>query len=270
MGIELNLLLLLVGGFGFLYLRYRFRTNRRRMLAARRGYYYALRGLEELPVELQETVLFTTADGGHERDVMSGNQVIADVGVPVHIFTFRFQRDVRGETAVMMLRPPFRLTSPTTVISYQLPRAFPHIVIKRCGRADDIRELLDDAPRNLTAVAREASGIDRIITVDPPAGLDRAPLTVAHLGDDYRVWTAGPEIAGELLDRATCDYLRSAAAGEGEWVIELLGPLLLVYDATDGALGDDDVLAMAEFTDELCRRILRASQPLTPRGVEAG
>lgn len=238
------------------------------MLAARRGLLYRARGLRELPAAFADTALFAAGDGGHERDVLSGTTIIGDESVPLHIFTFAFQRDVRGETAILGLRPPFHLASPTTVIAYDLPRTFGHLLVKRTGSADDVPSALVDPPRTLIGVVREASTIDRFVRVDPPPRLPAPPLAADGLGGDYRAWGESPEQARAILATPVTGYLRSPAAGTGEWVIEFVDTLLIVYGASDGALSEERILAMNEFTDELCRRVMEATAPLSPRGVE--
>ena len=70
-----------------------------------------------------------------------------------------------------------------------------------------------------------------------------------------------------VVPPATIAYLESEAAGDKELVIELLGPLLLLYCASAAALSEADNMAMSSFADELCRRILATTAPISPRGV---
>ncbi len=265
-GFELDLLVVIALGFGFLFVRHRFRARDRRELARRRGLHYALRGLEELPAALQDTVLFTLADGGHERDVVSGDLELAEQQVPFAGFELTFQRDVRGEWAYLATEPPFRLHSPLTVLTYQLPAEFAHLLLKRRGQSERLAESPDEIYRSVASVAREASGIDRAVTVEPPPALGRAPVA-RPASRDYLIWAESREQAELLLPPSTIEHLESEAAGDRELVIELLGPLLVVYCASAGALSVDDTATLADFADELCRRLIIATAPLGPRGV---
>lgn len=252
----------------FLYLRHRVRSGRRRLLAAQRGLTYIPHGLQEAPRALQATALFAAFDGGHERDVLSGSPVLADESVPMHLFSFRSQREIRGERAILMTRPPFAVAGSTTVITYELPRKLGHILVKRTGPSDHVLDVMVAAPDGITAVAREASGIDRVVRVEPPPGLGGDAIDVGAADGAYRAWAESHEHARAVFTADIGRYLCSQAAGTGEWVIEVLDDLLIVYCARDGDLSEDRILAMNEFTDELCRRILRATLTATPRGME--
>jgi len=264
------MLILVAAALAVMYGSHRYRVVRRRALAARHGMQYALRGLEELPAELQESVLFAVSDGGHERDVMSGAHVIAEHSVPTHIFSFTFQRDVRGEWGYLNTKPPFRLSSPMTVFAYELPREMPRLLIKREGASDDASAWLDEVPTGVVDVVRSFTAIDRAMCVEPPAAIGKRPLVFddsAGKPDTYRVW-GEQERAQTLLTEDIWQLLASPATAEHELVIELVGPLMLLYCASKGALSDGDTLAMGELGIELSRRLLRASLPSSPRGVE--
>lgn len=246
--------------------RRQLRARTKHVLARETGLRYARRGLRGLAPELADTVLMRAGDGGHEDHVLQGSPQLEDESVPVSMFDFRFQRAVRGETAVMMTRPPFRIDGPTVVIAYQLHRRFGRMLIKRRGRGDDLAAALRP-PGDFAGVAREASGIERVISVPAPSGLDGDPQPAPQL-DGWRVWTANAEQVAAVLSPEVCALLSSPASGSREWVVELLGPLLLVYCAQNGKLDAAESYSMKTFTDELCRRIARATRPLSPRGME--
>jgi len=266
-GAELQLLIFIAAGFGVLFVRHRVRVERRKRLAERRGLRYELRGLQEVPAEFQQTVLFRVADGGHERDVLSGDIVVQEESVRNFGFELGFQRDVRGEWAFLATEPPFRLFSPATVLVYQVPRRFAHLVVKRCGRADAISEEVTEVYKSLASIAREMTIIDRVIAVPAPAAIGRSPIEHAALAAEYRVWAESPEQARMILTNDTSRYLKSLAAGGREIVVELLGSLMVVYCASDASLAEEDALALGTFADELCRQVLANTPRLTPRGV---
>jgi len=255
-GAELQLLLIIAAGFGALFVRHRVRVARRMRLAERRKLTYAPHGLQEVAGELQQTVLFAVADGGHERDVLTGDLIVAEESVRFFNFELVFQREVRGEWAFLTTDPPFRLFSPATVLIYQVPRKFAHLVVKRCGRADAIDEEVSELYKSFAGMAREMSIIDRVVAVPPPSGLGRTPIELPDLAAEYRVWAASPEQARVILTRETARYLQSLAAGGRELVIELIGALLIVYCASDAALSAEDTESLGTFSRELCRQIL--------------
>ncbi len=261
-GAELQLILLIVAGFGVLFVRHRYRVGKRRRLAEKKGLQYSLRGLRQAPPELQQTVLFLVSDGGHERDVLVGGLLLAEEHVTFIGFDMTFQRDVRGEWAFLATDPPFRLFSPATVLLHQLPRKFAHMVVKRCGRADAIGDEISELYKSFASIAREMSIIDRVIAVPPPPGIGRTPIEIPALAAEYRVWAADPEQARAILTEETSGYLQSLAAGGRELVIELLGSIVLVYCASDASLSEEDAESLGTFSQELCRQILENTRDL--------
>ena len=134
--------------------------------------------------------------------------------------------------------------------------------------------LLSLRPRSTAEVRRHLSKkdveeyiIDRVIAVPAPATIGRSPIEHPALASEYRVWAESPEQARVILTNATSRYLTSLAAGGREIVIELLGPLLVVYCASDAALSEGDALALGTFADELCQQVLANTPRLSPRGV---
>lgn len=267
-GAEIQLLLLIVAGFGALYVRHRYRVGKRRRLAEKKGLRYSLRGLREAPSELQQSVLFLVSDGGHERDVLTGDLLLAEEHVGFIGFDMAFQRDVRGEWAFLATDPPFRLFSPATVLLYQLPREFAHLVVKRCGRADAIGDEISELYKSFASVAREMSIIDRVIAVPPPPSIGRTPMELPALAAEYRVWGADAAEARAILTEETARYLQSLAAGGRELVIELLGSIMLVYCASEASLSEEDAESLGTFSRELCRQILENTRDLARREPE--
>jgi hypothetical protein len=193
------------------------------------------------------------------------------VSVPFSSFDLAAQRDVRGEWAYVTTSPPFRIHSPLTVLAYRLPHQLAHLVIKRRGPAerltDDVVHELVGGARSVAVGVRQASGIDHTIAVPPPPPLPAEPSADVDLGPDFLVWTADPEQARTLLTTPVRDYLRSPASGRHELVVEALGPLVLCYCASSGALDEGELFALDTFARELVERILSELTPQSPRGV---
>jgi hypothetical protein len=264
MGSELFLAIVLIGGFSFLYGQRRYRAVRRKALAARGGLAYRSRGLESLPAELQQSVLFRIAGGGHERDVITARPVLAEESVPFTAFDFELHRDVRGEWAYLDVDRPFRLHGPTSVLAYELPVRCAHVVIKRAGPADTIEDQPLERYRSIAHTVRDASALEHASPIE--AG-ELAPESEGFgPADRWRVWIADPEQARSILPPRLRGYLISPASGDRELVIELIGRLALLYPASGGPLEQSELLSMQTFADELVTQVVRALAPAAGRG----
>lgn len=264
MGSELFLAIILIGGFSFLYAQRRYRAVRRKALAARGGLSYRTRGLEDLPAELQQSVLFRIAGGGHERDVIGARPVLAEESVPFTAFDFDLHRDVRGEWAYLDVDRPFRIHGPTSVLAYELPVRCAHVVIKRAGPADVIEDQPAERYRSIAHSARDLSALDHAAAVE--AGDLAEDSEGFGPGDRWRVWVADPEQARSVLTPRLRGYLISPASGERELVIELVGRLALLYPASGGPLEQSELVSMQAFGDELVTQVVRALAPAARRG----
>jgi hypothetical protein len=260
MWIELEILAAVAGGFGFLAWRSQRRQGRRQRQADQRGLEYRSRGLEPLTPELMRSALFMVADGGHERDVISGDIELGDESVTFTQFDLEFQRDVRGEWAYLDGSPPFRLISPTTVLAYRLPRPLPRLLLKRRGRAEAIRDQDLEVAKSVASFTRDITAIDRAVAVDPPPDLGRTSIEITGL-DEYLAFSANPDDARELLESELVTLLQSPSSGGQELVVELVGNLVLIYCASDGELSYEEAVALCRFTDELCRQLLKRTHP---------
>lgn len=265
MGSELFLAVILIGGFSFLFAQRRYRAVRRKALAARGGLSYRSRGLESLPPELQRSVLFRVAGGGHERDVIAATPVLAEETVDFTVFDLELQRDVRGEWAYLDVDQPFRISGPTTVLAYELPARCAHLVLKRAGPADGTEERPLDRYESIAHAARDVSALQRVIPVEP-GELGRATTDRFGPDDRWRLWAADRDQARRLLTPAMRAYLLSPASGTRELVIEVIGSLVLCYPASGGSLSQAEVLALRAFADELVSQLLRALAPAPSRG----
>lgn len=271
-GSELYFIIAVIAGFGFILGRGHWRRRRHLAAAQRQGLLPVSTGLTHLPAQLADTVLFRVGDGGHERQVSVGaincaksvrdtgsmdanSDTDSDLGqaghqppaegelsedVSVTVFDFTFQRDVRGEWGYLETLPRFRIFSPLTVVAFELPVDAPHLLLKRRGAAELIAEEGLERYKSVADIARDISTIERAIAVPPPGSLPVEPEPIAGLGPDYLLWAENAEWARALLDRDLCDYLRAPARTGRELVVEILGPLLLVYCAKDGDLSGAD------------------------------
>jgi hypothetical protein len=290
-GSEIYLIIGILAGFAVLFGRDHVRRRRQLEAAERRGLAPGHAGLSELSARLQETVLFAVGDGGHERGVLvgeldvlvllgSGATSIETAGVeaadqaggtpeapapmtaPMTVFDFRFQRDIRGEWAFLETEPRFRIFSPLTVVAFELPVELPHLLIKRRGQAEKIAEEGWERYKSAADLVRDISAVDRALPVDVPATLPKRPMDPATPMPDYLIWAQRPEHARALIDQLLAEQLAAPGVAGRELVIELLGPLMLVYCAKDGALSGSDADTFVDTARALCRSLARAIKRL--------
>lgn len=261
-GAEMYFIFGVLAGFVVLFGRDRLRRWRQMDAAERRGLAPGHAGLSQLSPRLQETVLFAVGDGGYERNVLVGtlDEVSDSMAVSMTVFDFRFQRDIRGEWAFLETEPCFRIFSPLTVVAFELPVELPHLLIKRRGPAEKIAEERWERYKSAADMVRDMSAIERALAVDVPATLPKRPMDPAAPLPDYLIWAEQPEHARALIDQTLAAQLAAPGVAGRELLIELLGPLVLVYCARDGALSGSDADAFVDTARALCRSLVRALQ----------
>ncbi len=222
--------------------------------------------LTHLPAALQETALWRLADGGFERRAVHGVVSRGPEDVDVTAFDLETLRERRGEWAYLPVEPPFRIGGVVSVVACEIDRAFPHVLLKRAGRGDDNADddLLERAA-SIAKVARDGLGIPRSYPAELPPTLAPAPLDLALPGQ----WRA-------YGDRAALEALLGAGlgpslerAGRRDLVVELLGPLVVVYPAASDVIGADAFADLTSTALLVVDGVLASSPRLSPRGVEA-
>jgi len=116
------------------------------------------------------------------------------------------------------------------------------------------------------ALTREALGDQLGVGIEPPPPLSKSTTAVSELSSDYLVF--GPDVVytNRAVTQEARQLLQSPAVGSREIVIELVGPLVVIYGASGGTMPASDTMAMTAFGDELCRRLIgRGAEG--PRGV---
>ncbi len=199
--------------------------------------------LSHVPEALQQTALWTLADGGFERRIATGTVASRSGDIELTAFDLETLRERRGEWAWLPVEPPFRVAGIVSVAACRLDRELPHLLFKRAGRGD---ELADDSAgeraTNLAKAARSALGMKRSYPAELPKTLPATPLAVA-LPAQWRAYGTDAVYAGELAKRGFAATL--TAAGRRDLVIELLGSLVVVYPAARDVGGAD---AYADLT----------------------
>src|SRR6202012_4338740 len=96
------------------------------------------RDLSHISPALQRTALWSLAEGGFERRVV--HNVIARNGIDISVTAFDLEtlRERRGEWAWLPVDPPFRIGGVVSVVICELDRSFPHPLLKRAGRGDQL------------------------------------------------------------------------------------------------------------------------------------
>jgi hypothetical protein len=101
----------------------------------------------------------------------------------------------------------------------------------------------------------------------PPPTLGRETLDVAIDGP-WRAWAGPAAVDDERHLVAAIGQGLDALARGHEIVIELLGPLVLVYAASGGPLDAAGLEDLVDVAAGVCERVLAATPDLGPRGVE--
>jgi hypothetical protein len=222
--------------------------------------------LTHVPQALQRTALWSLADGGFERRVVSGKLARAAGDVVITAFDLETLRERRGEWAFLPVDRAFRIGGIVSIVVCEVDRAFPHVLLKRAGRGDALED--DDRIERMGHVAknvRDRLGMPRKYASELPATLPVQPVT-ATLPDQWRAYTLAPEFVDTLLAGGLRTSLEQA--GRRDLVVELLDRVIVVYPAARDVVGPDAFADLTTTALQLVDGILAASPSLTPRGVE--
>jgi hypothetical protein len=221
--------------------------------------------LSHLSTALQKTALWGLADGGFERRVMHG--VVRREGGDVDVTAFDLEtlRERRGEWAYLPVEPPFRIGGVVSVVVCEIDRSFPHILLKRVGRGDELKD--DDFIERGGHIAknvRDRLGLGRSYAAEMPGALPPKPVEVA-LPEHWRAYSHDTERVASLVAGGLQATLEKA--GRRDLVIEMLESIIVVYPAARDVVGAD---AFADLTTTALAIVdgIRTST-LSPRGVEA-
>jgi hypothetical protein len=262
----------LAGGASFLVARSWFRRGDQDRAAAAAGLRPA-DDLSHLPTALQRTALWHLSDGGFERRVARGTLSRGSSDVEVTAFDLETLRDRRGEWAWLPVEPPFRIGKIVSVVVCVVDRVFPHVLFKRTGTGDELRDdsLLDrrlplhPGDSRLPKQMRDVLGLPRSHAAEMPDALPPAPIDV-ELPANWRAYTAASERVAELRDAGFGTALE--AASRRDLVVELLDSMIVVYPAAREVVGPDAFADLTTTALTIVDGVLASSPPLTPRGIE--
>ena len=255
----------MAAGAAYLAGRRMFRSSHQDAAAHAAGLHKAS-DLMHVPEALQRTALWAMSEGGFERRIVHGVLARKDGDVEVTAFDLETLRERRGEWAYLPVEPPFRIGGLVSVVVCEVDRSFPHVLLKRAGRGD---ELADDSRvarmASVTKQVRDRLGVKRSYESELPATLPRT----AHGGalpEHWRAYTQAPELLDAMLTAGLHGVL--AAASRRDLAIELLDRVIVVYPAARDVAGAD---AFADLTSDalaVVDGVLAVSPHVTPRGIE--
>jgi hypothetical protein len=224
-----------------------------------------VRDLTHLPPSLQRSALWAMAEGGFESRVVHGALSRGKHDLDVTAFDLETLRERRGEWAYLPVEPPFRIGGTVSIVVCEVDRAFPHVLLKRAGRGDDLlADDMVDRATSITKLARGGLGLPSSYASELPPALPATPLDVT-LPQRWRAY-GDPVAAGSLLGAGLGATLESA--GRRDLVVELLDALVIVYPAARDVLGADAFADLTSTALAIVDGVLACSPSLSPRGVE--
>jgi hypothetical protein len=250
-------------GAGVVWLAWQAQRARREQLgaSASAGLDVA-RDLSHISPALQRTALWSLAEGGFETRVV--HNIIARNGIDISVTAFDLEtlRERRGEWAWLPVEPPFRIGGLVSVVICELDRTFPHTLLKRAGRGDQLAaDPVIGTTNPLVKGARAALGLPPAYEAELPATLATQPLAI-ELPVHWRAYAAAidPVLGSEGL------YDALAQTKRRDLVVELIDSLVVVYPAALDVSGAD---AFADLVETALAIVdgLRAGH-ISPRGIE--
>ncbi|MBA3397949.1 MAG: hypothetical protein H0T89_35320 [Deltaproteobacteria bacterium] len=226
-----------------------------------------VRDLTHVPAALQRTALWSLSEGGFERRVLHGVLSRGAEDVDVTAFDLETLRERRGEWAYLPVVPPFRIAGTVSIVVCEIDRVFPHCVLKRIGRGDEMRD--DDMLErgaNIAKIARDGLGMGRSYPAEMPASLDTVPLEVG-LADHWRAYGRDKAPLATLVAGGFNAALQRA--DRRDLVIELIDNLVIVYPAAREVVGADAFADLTTTALTIVDGVLAGSPRITPRGVES-
>lgn len=256
----------IAAGAGYLVGRNVFRRSHQDAAAKASGLAKA-DDLSHVPQALQRTALWSLSDGGFERRVVHGTLPRTHGDVSVTAFDLETLRERRGEWAFLPVEPPFRIGGLVSIVVCQVDRRFPHVLLKRAGRGD---EMIDDSrverAMNIAKVVRDSLGVKRSYESEMPDTLPRESIATT-LPAHWRVYTRAPALVESLVAGGFAATVE--AANRRDLVVELLEDLVVVYPAARDVAGPDALADLTSMALTLVDGVLAASPSLTPRGIDS-
>jgi hypothetical protein len=222
--------------------------------------------LTHLPQALQKTALWSMSEGGFERRMLYGILSRNAHDIDVTAFDLETLRERRGEWAWLPVDAPFRIGGVVSIVTCEIDRAFPHLLLKRVGAGDDLpKDEVIERALHLAKSVRAAVGMSSAFPAELPRTLPTARIDAPGLPEGWRAY-GDADLLGTLLAAGFASTLEQA--GRRDMVIEMIASLVIVYPAMRDVIGADAVADLTSTALALTDGVLASSPALSPRGVE--
>lgn len=221
--------------------------------------------LSHLPPGLQKSALWTLTDGGFESRMLYGIVSRNAHDIDVTAFDLETLRERRGEWAWLPVDVPFRIGGTVSIVTCEIDRAFPHLLLKRVGAGDELpKDQAIERALHVAKAARIGLGMGSAFAAELPKTLAPDKLAAA-LPEGWRAYGDATLLAS-LVEAGFAKTL--ASAGRRDLVIELIDSLVIVYPAMRDVVGADAVADLTTTALSLTDGVLACTPALSPRGVE--
>ncbi len=222
--------------------------------------------LSHLPQALQRTALWSLSDGGFESRMLYGIVSRNAHDIDVTAFDLETLRERRGEWAWLPVDTPFRIGGVVSVVTCEIDRAFPHLLLKRVGAGDDLpKDQMIERALDVAKLVRAGVGMSSAYPSELPKTLRVERIAAAGLPDGWRAY-GDADLLATLLAAGFATTLEQS--GRRDLVIELIASLVIVYPAMRDVVGADAVADLTTTALAMTDGVLASSPALSPRGVE--
>ena len=222
--------------------------------------------LTHLPPALQKTALWSMAEGGFESRLLYGIVTRNAHDVDVTAFDLQTLRERRGEWAWLPVDMPFRIGGMVSIVTCEIDRAFPHLLLKRVGAGDELPEdQLIERALDVAKAMRATVGMASAFPAELPKALPAQRIVAPGLPDGWRAY-GNADLLATLLARGFAQTLERS--GRRDLVIELIASLVVVYPAMRDVVGADAVADLTTTALAITDGVLAGTPSLSPRGVE--
>lgn len=222
--------------------------------------------LTHLPQALQKTALWTLSDGGFESRMLYGIVSRNAHDIDVTAFDLATLRERRGEWAWLPVDVPFRIGGVVSIVTCEIDRAFPHLLLKRVGAGDELpNDQMIERALDVAKAARLGLGMASAYPAELPKTLPASRIETRGLPDGWRAY-GDADLLSTLLAAGFATTL--AQAGRRDLVIEMIASLVIVYPAMRDVISADAVADLTTTALALADGVLASSPALSPRGVE--
>lgn len=222
--------------------------------------------LTHLPPVLQKTALWSLSDGGFESRMLYGIVSRNSHDIDVTAFDLATLREKRGEWAWLPVDAPFRIGGLVSIVTCEIDRAFPHLLMKRVGAGDDLpQDQMIERALDVAKAVRMTVGMGSSFPAELPPTLPVERIATTGLPDGWRAYGSA-----ELLQVLVAGGFGTtlAQAGRRDLVVELIGSLVIVYPALRDVVDADAVADLTATALTLTDGVLAGTPALSPRGVE--